>query len=220
MKCPECGSYNKDSAKFCNECGKKLSNDVNSDKDILRNGINSKVLEKNCVNHPEATVVSLCNKCGESFCARCLYDISTGKTNSGLYVCSKCFGDYRQRMTLVTLGSIVILPFAIVGLMIWNYAFSMAALLFFSGLAIFGIAERGHVPFTLYDYIRLKEESAKAKTGRETQLYNELQRFYAISSTASRQLLETRIEDLTKKGLSRTEAIKHLAIKEKIIEEE
>ena len=50
-----------------------------------------------------------------------------------------------------------------------------------------------------------------------TDLYNQLLRFYSTLSSVPRRLLENKIEDLMKKGLDREEAIKELAIKEKII---
>jgi hypothetical protein len=70
------------------------------------------------------------------------------------------------------------------------------------------------------------EEEKKQKTSAEIEsekdsqhLYDQLLGFYSTKSSQPKHFLEYRIENLTMQGLTREEAIKKLAIKEKIIEE-
>ena len=71
-----------------------------------------------CLNHPDALAVGMCNDCGGSFCDRCLY-VFEGRDGT-LYLCSQC---YKNRNSSNRLSYLVASPvvavmiiFGIVGL--------------------------------------------------------------------------------------------------------
>jgi len=70
--------------------------------------------------------------------------------------------------------------------------------------------------FSYRDEPRFSEEKL---AGKSKETYTKLLNYYTSFRSNPRQFLENKLKNLSKKGLSLEEAIKELAIKEKIIEE-
>jgi len=168
-------------------------------------------LIQRCPNHPEVLAVGLCNDCGKSYCDRCLY---IHKVEGGeLHVCPKC---YENRHSWKVTGAIIvfILFFCIFFLpSVFLFATAGGSFLFilflvFSLLIFLDITKK---PLTIHD-ARLKIKTANmsetTKPQTITDLYEKMLHTYVrVEGSRGKFLLEKKIGEYVKRGLSQEEAI-------------